>query len=104
MEGYFAGCLGQVNVRSTSSTPDIEEYIALRRGSIGVYPCLALVEWVYYQVTQKGGADRLSRYMYKLDILDEVFEHPAVKQIESIASDVVVLYVAVYFCNSIDSC
>ena len=29
--------------------------------------------------------------MHKLDILDEVFEHPAVKQIETIAADIVVL-------------
>ena len=44
MEGFFSGLVGQVDVRFMASTPDIETYIALRRESIGVYPCLALVE------------------------------------------------------------
>lgn len=44
MESYFSGLVGQVELRSSASKPDIETYIALRRESIGVYPCLALVE------------------------------------------------------------
>ena len=44
MEGFFSGLIGQVDVRSMALKPDIETYIALRRESIGVYPCLALVE------------------------------------------------------------
>ena len=44
MEGFFSGLIGQVDLRSTALKPDIETYIALRRESIGVYPCLALVE------------------------------------------------------------
>lgn len=44
MEGFFSGLVGQVDVRHSSEIPDIEKYIALRRESIGVYPCLALVE------------------------------------------------------------
>ena len=44
IEGYFSGLVAQVDLRSSASKPDIETYIALRRESIGVYPCHALVE------------------------------------------------------------
>lgn len=44
MEGFFSGLVGQVHLRASASKPDIETYIALRRESIGVQPCLALVE------------------------------------------------------------
>ena len=44
MEGFFSGLVAQVDLRTSASKPDIETYIALRRESIGVYPCLALIE------------------------------------------------------------
>jgi len=46
MQGFFYGLTGQVDVRFAANKPDKETYMALRRESIGVYPCLALVESV----------------------------------------------------------
>ncbi|KAK2752859.1 hypothetical protein FQN54_008012 [Arachnomyces sp. PD_36] len=74
MEGFFSGLVGQVDVRFASSIPDIETYLALRRESIGVYPCLALVE-----------------YFHALDIPDEVFQSTPVREIECLAADIVLL-------------
>lgn len=50
MEGYFSGVVRQEDLRSLVERQDIEEYIAVRRESVGVMPCLALIE----SVTPKG--------------------------------------------------
>ena len=90
MEGFFSGLVGQVDVRSSTSMPDHETYIALRRESIGVYPCLALVEYVVAPVPHACHADR-SRYFHGLDIPDAVFENASIRQIEILAADIVLL-------------
>lgn len=44
MDGYFSGVIGMTDEGFSGSTPNVETYMALRRATIGVYPCLAMVE------------------------------------------------------------
>lgn len=44
IKDFCYGILAQVDVRPTASVPDIGEYLALRRMSVGTYPCFALIE------------------------------------------------------------
>ena len=48
MKGFCEGLLGQVDIRNQHLCPDMEDYLELRRASIGVYPCLALAELVLF--------------------------------------------------------
>jgi hypothetical protein len=59
---------------SKHNVPTLEEMLAKRQLSIGVYPLYALVE-----------------YAHALRIPDYVFEHWAIKEIEQLGCDIVIM-------------
>ncbi|ERF68386.1 hypothetical protein EPUS_06802 [Endocarpon pusillum Z07020] len=73
MENYCIGTLEHVDRESHAELPSIAEQLATRRRSSGVTPLFALLE-----------------YAHSLDIPDEIFEHPSIKEIERIGTDLVV--------------
>ncbi|KAG8528296.1 uncharacterized protein KY384_007213 [Bacidia gigantensis] len=75
MKSYCNGALEHVARESDAKLPSIEEQLATRRLSSGVTPLFALVE-----------------YAHKLDLPDEIFEDPAIKEIERLGTDLVLLY------------
>ncbi|RMJ02434.1 hypothetical protein CDV36_015302 [Fusarium kuroshium] len=75
-ELYWEGLIAQVrtNVEGRSYTRGPDEYLAMRRGSLGAYPALVLNEWC-------GG----------IDLPTEVADHPSVFEIMVIISDQILL-------------
>ncbi|KAL8788297.1 MAG: hypothetical protein Q9195_007353 [Heterodermia aff. obscurata] len=71
---YVDGVLRQVEVVASAVRPDEEEYIAMRRRSIGVTPCLVFIE-----------------YCYGLDLPDEVAQDAAIQQLQKLAKELVVI-------------
>ncbi|KAF4961243.1 hypothetical protein FGADI_480 [Fusarium gaditjirri] len=75
-ELYWEGLVAQVrtNVEGRSFTRDPDEYLAMRRGSLGAYPALVNNEWAY-----------------GIDLPEEVADHPLVFEIMVIISDQILL-------------
>ncbi|EYB25222.1 hypothetical protein SNK03_004408 [Fusarium graminearum] len=75
-ELYWQGLVDQVrtNVEGRSYTRRPEEYMAMRRGSLGAYPALVNNEWCY-----------------GIDLPEEVADHPSVFEIMVIISDQILL-------------
>ncbi|QGI88298.1 hypothetical protein CEK25_003254 [Fusarium fujikuroi] len=75
-ELYWEGLVAQVrtNVEGRSFTRGPEEYLAMRRGSLGAYPALVNNEWAY-----------------GIDLPEEVADHPLVFEIMIIMSDQILL-------------
>ncbi|KAK2596069.1 hypothetical protein N8I77_013577 [Diaporthe amygdali] len=73
---YFEQLLVQVDqeVRGENFTRDIDAYMNLRRGTIGVYPAIALAEY--------GGDIRVPQ---------QVYDHPSLQKIMQISADLVIL-------------
>lgn len=57
MKEYFSGIVGEIDIRSSAMKPDIENYIALRRESIGVTPGLVFIESVNPKATTAVASD-----------------------------------------------
>ncbi|KAH7147700.1 isoprenoid synthase domain-containing protein [Fusarium sp. MPI-SDFR-AT-0072] len=75
-ELYWEGLVAQVrtNVEGRSFTRGPDEYLAMRRGSLGAYPALVNNEWAY-----------------GIDLPEEVADHPLVFEIMVIISDQILL-------------
>ncbi|KAF4986367.1 hypothetical protein FDECE_15995 [Fusarium decemcellulare] len=75
-ELYWTGLVAQVrtNVEGRSYTRGPDEYLAMRRGSLGAYPALVTIEWCY-----------------GIDLPEEVADHPSVFEIMVIISDQILL-------------
>ncbi|KAL6918330.1 hypothetical protein ACHAPO_009986 [Fusarium lateritium] len=75
-ELYWDGLVDQVrtNVEGRQYTRHPEEYMAMRRGSLGAYPALVNNEWAY-----------------GIDLPEEVADHPSVFEIMVIISDQILL-------------
>lgn len=73
---YFDAILLQVDwtARGQSLTCGIDDYLSLRRRTIGVYPAIALAEW--------GGDIKVPTHVY---------EHPSLQKCIDIVSDMVFL-------------
>ncbi|TGO18467.1 hypothetical protein BPAE_0381g00040 [Botrytis paeoniae] len=73
---YFQQLLVQVNqqVSGQNFTRDVETYMDLRRGTIGVYPAINLAEY---------GAD--------VDLPQHVYDHPSLQECMKISADLVIL-------------
>ncbi|KAL8729914.1 MAG: hypothetical protein Q9181_004840 [Wetmoreana brouardii] len=76
MNDYVDGVVGQVNIVCSAEQSDEQNFLALRRKTIGAGPCFALIE-----------------YFYGLDLPDEVFEHPAVQRLDELARELIVMWV-----------
>lgn len=72
MDLFFKTVTVQARDRAAGITPDLEEYIAIRRDNSGCKPCFALIE-----------------YANGLDLPDEVMEHPIVHGLTEAANDLV---------------
>ncbi|KAJ5183629.1 terpene cyclase [Penicillium capsulatum] len=74
MADYVHAALIQVEVRFFGNTPTLEEVLAMRRNSSGLFPIFPMYE-----------------YAHGLHLPDYVFECPSVQKMELIAADLVVL-------------
>ncbi|KAH8844670.1 hypothetical protein MCOR27_011710 [Pyricularia oryzae] len=75
LKHYMLGVLGQVGSRSRDPRSlSVDEYLAFRRGTIGVMPCLCLVE-----------------YAEGIELPQYVVDHPSVKACQQVAVDLVLL-------------
>jgi hypothetical protein len=72
MELYFQGCLAESRNRQNGVTPDFEEYLQIRRASVGTYPCFDLGELAMSQPCP-----------------DELVTWPVVAMLRDLATDVV---------------
>nr|QDO73502.1 PeniA [Penicillium griseofulvum] len=75
MQEFCKGLVGQVGVRADIDTRELDPYLAFRRQSIGVVPCIVFAE-----------------YYHDLRLPDEFFEHPSVKTIMDLAAEITVLH------------
>ncbi|KAI1080884.1 isoprenoid synthase domain-containing protein [Whalleya microplaca] len=71
---YCLGVLRQVGVNYHSSALSIEDYMNLRRHSIGTYPSFSLVE-----------------YAHGIELTQEIIDHFSIRTCEEVASDLVIL-------------
>ena len=71
-ELFFDAVARQAQDRSTTTVPDLESYIAMRRDTSGCKPCWALIE-----------------YANNLDLPDDVMEHPLIASLGEAANDLV---------------
>lgn len=93
MVSYCNGTLKQVEQESREKIASIEKELATRRQSIGATPVFVLVEYeapLFARHLQAIDSFRL-RYAHKLTLPDEIMEHPSIKEIERIGTDLVVL-------------
>ncbi|OJZ82180.1 hypothetical protein ASPFODRAFT_701161 [Aspergillus luchuensis CBS 106.47] len=77
MQDYAESCIQQVIMQTRfqgSETLSVDEFIAMRRGSIATTPLFALFE-----------------YAYGLNIPDEVFECSSIKELERVSTEVTVI-------------
>lgn len=72
MHSYSAGVLRHVQDASSNHVPTLEEIILVRRESAGVSPLYHLVE-----------------YAHDLNVPDEVFDDPDIRELEVLGSDMV---------------
>lgn len=52
MQAFCEGLVGQVGVRVDASAGDIDSYLAFRRRSIGVVPCIVFAEYGHTHAPQ----------------------------------------------------
>ncbi|KAF5240881.1 hypothetical protein FOXYS1_15427 [Fusarium oxysporum] len=71
---YCVGVLQQVGVQHRATRPTIEEYMDMRAGCVGAYPCIGLMEFA------EG-----------IDIPQYVMDHPSMQAISRITCDLVTL-------------
>ncbi|KAG9232758.1 isoprenoid synthase domain-containing protein [Amylocarpus encephaloides] len=74
MSRYCEGVLEHVGHASQGTTPELEEYISVRRRGVGVEPVLALVQ-----------------YAECIDVTDAAFEHHSVQELQRVVTDVIFL-------------
>lgn len=102
MHEFCKGLVGQVGVRAEIDTRELDPYLAFRRQSIGVVPCIVFAEYgpcpnIYIFATQiwlkRSGelTKRFPRYYHDLRLPDEFFEHPSVKTIMDLSAEITVL-------------
>lgn len=72
MRSYTTGALRHVQDASSNHVPTLEEIILVRRESAGVSPLYALVE-----------------YAHDLNVPDEVFDDPDIRELEVLGIDMV---------------
>lgn len=72
MRSYSAGVLRHVQDACSNHVPTLEEIILVRRESAGVSPLYHLVE-----------------YAHDLNVSDEVFNDPDIRELEVLGSDMV---------------
>ena len=72
MDVFLKGVTVQARDRAAGVTPDLEDYIAVRRDTSGCKPCWALIE-----------------YSNGLDLPDEVMEHSIIQSLDGAANDLV---------------
>ncbi|KAJ5520999.1 Terpene synthase metal binding domain protein [Penicillium fimorum] len=75
MQEFCRGLVGQVGVRSDVKPRDIDSYLAFRRRSIGVIPCIIFAE-----------------YYHDLRLPDEFFRVSAVQRLQDLAAEITVLH------------
>ncbi|KAJ5895356.1 Terpene synthase metal binding domain protein [Penicillium taxi] len=75
MQDFCRGLVGQVGVRAELCSQDIAGYLAFRRGSIGVIPCIVFAE-----------------YYHNLRLPEEFFRVPAVQRLKDLAAEITVLH------------
>lgn len=75
-ELYFEGLIKQVrtNAEGRALTRDVDEYVNMRRGTIGVYPSVVMTEWA-------GG----------VDLPEDVAKHPSIFKLMQCSADHVML-------------
>ncbi|CAF3541463.1 unnamed protein product [Fusarium graminearum] len=71
---YCIGVLQQVGVQNTASRLSVEEYMDMRAGCVGAYPCIGLMEFA------EG-----------IDLPQDVMDHPSLEAISRITCDLVTL-------------
>ncbi|KAF7596078.1 hypothetical protein BBP40_003340 [Aspergillus hancockii] len=73
---FFNGLITQVQDTHNKRefTRDVSEYMAMRRGTIGVYPAIALTE-----------------YALGIQLANEIFDHPSLQECMCVSSDLVIL-------------
>jgi hypothetical protein len=74
MQGYCQGALIQIDKHFASKTPSLEEVVLIRQRSAGCKPLYHLVE-----------------YAHGLLIPDEVFDNPAIQELECLGMDMVAM-------------
>ena len=72
MELFFKAVTIQARNRAANATPDLEDYITVRRDTSGCKPCWALIE-----------------YANGLDLPDEVMDHPIIQNLDEATNDLV---------------
>lgn len=75
-ERFFAELVSQVDQQTEGKalTRDVDEYMAVRRGTIGAYPAIALTEY---------GQD--------IRLPEAVFSHPSLQECMVVSADLVLL-------------
>ncbi|KAI1070426.1 hypothetical protein LB507_011675, partial [Fusarium sp. FIESC RH6] len=71
---YCVGVLQQVRVQNTSLRPSVEEYMDMRAGSVGAYPCIGLME-----------------FAENIDLPQDVVNHHSLETISRITCDLITL-------------
>jgi len=73
---YFAQLLVQVDrqVRGENFDWDVDAYMDLRRGTIGVYPAIILAE-----------------YAGDINVPQHIYDHPSLQKLMQISADLVIL-------------
>ncbi|EGN99183.1 hypothetical protein SERLA73DRAFT_90456 [Serpula lacrymans var. lacrymans S7.3] len=72
MDLFFKAVVLQANDRANGLVPDLESYITVRRDTSGCKPCFALIE-----------------YAARIDLPDEVMQHPVIQSMEEATNDLV---------------
>ncbi|OBS15789.1 hypothetical protein FPOA_12190 [Fusarium poae] len=71
---YCVGVLRQVGVQNTASRLSIGEYMDMRAGGVGAYPCIGLME-----------------FAEKIDLPQDVMDHPSLEAISRLTCDLITL-------------
>ena len=69
---YANSVVQQAEYRNIQRIPTVEEYLEIRRQTIGVYPSFCMIELPY-------------------DLPDHVFDHPVVKDLARFSRDLIIL-------------
>lgn len=77
-ERFFGELVEQVDQQTEGKAlaRDVNEYMAVRRGTIGAYPAIALTE-----------------YGQGIKLPEEIFNHPSLQECMVVSADLVLLYV-----------
>lgn len=72
MDLFFKAVAQQASDRAEGVIPDMESYITIRRDTSGCKPCFQLIE-----------------FAARIDLPDEVIEHPIIQSLEEATNDLV---------------